>query len=118
VEALAADGAGGHLIEIVDPAEETLPYEGRTEFLSPGGGQRWIADRAQSLRTRYQAKLAAHRAELLEMSKRLGWSFYVHHTDRSPTEPLLALIMRLAGGAGNHRWQSKEVAAAAGEAPQ
>jgi uncharacterized protein (DUF58 family) len=117
VEALAADGAVGHLIEIVDPAEETLPYEGRTEFLSPGGGQRWIADRAQSLRTRYQAKLAAHRAELLEMSKRLGWSFYIHHADRSPTEPLLALIMRLAG-TGDHRWQGKEAAAAAVEAPQ
>jgi uncharacterized protein (DUF58 family) len=118
VEALAADGAVGHLIAIVDPAEETLPYEGRTEFLSPSGGQRWIADRAQSLRTRYQAKLAAHRAELVEMSKRLGWSFYIHHTDRSPTEPLLALIMRLAGGTGDHRWQGKEAAAAAVEAPQ
>ena len=57
IEALAADGATGHLIEIVDPAEETLPYEGRTEFLSPDGGERWVADRAQSLRA--QAKASA-----------------------------------------------------------
>ena len=57
VEALAADGAVGHLIEIVDPAEETLPYEGRTEFLSPDGGQRWVADRVQSLRAQYKERL-------------------------------------------------------------
>jgi uncharacterized protein (DUF58 family) len=105
VEALAADGAAGHLVQILDPAEETLPYEGRTEFLSPSGVDRWVADRAQSVRERYKERLAAHRAELSEMAKRLGWSFLVHHTDRSAAEPLLTLIMQLQGG-GDHRWQS------------
>jgi uncharacterized protein (DUF58 family) len=108
IEQLAADGASGHLIEIVDPAEETLPYEGRTEFLSPDGGQRWVADRVQTLRDRYKDRLAAHRAELVEMTRRLGWSFLVHHTDRSPSEPLLSLIMRMHGDAGDHRWQGQE----------
>lgn len=106
VEALAADGAVGHLVQILDPAEETLPYEGRTEFLSPSGGDRWVADRAQSLRVQYKERLEAHRAELSELAKRLGWSFLVHHTDRSAAEPLLTLIMRLQGGGGDHRWQS------------
>jgi uncharacterized protein (DUF58 family) len=118
VEALAADGATGHLIEIVDPAEETLPYEGRTEFLSPDGGQRWVADRVQSLRAQYKERLEAHRAELMELAKRLGWSFLVHHTDRSPTEPLLTLIMRLQGGVGDHRWQGNESAGPGTEAAQ
>lgn len=108
IEQLAADGASGHLIEIVDPAEETLPYEGRTEFLSPDGGQRWVADRVQTLRDQYKERLAAHRAELVEMTRRLGWSFLVHHTDRSPSEPLLSLIMRMHGDAGDHRWQGQE----------
>jgi uncharacterized protein (DUF58 family) len=108
IEQLAADGASGHLIEIVDPAEETLPYEGRTEFLSPDGGQRWVADRVQSLRDQYKERLAAHRAELMEMARRLGWSFLVHHTDRSPSEPLLSLIMRMHGDVGDHRWQGSE----------
>jgi len=116
VEALAADGAVGHLIEIVDPAEETLPYEGRTEFLSPDGGQRWVADRVQSLRAQYKERLEAHRAELIELTKRLGWSFLVHHTDRSPAEPLLTLIMRMQGGVGDHRWQGQEAAATGTEA--
>jgi len=108
IEMLAADGAVGHLIAVVDPAEETLPYEGRTEFLSPGGGQRWVADRVQSLRAQYQERFAAHRAELVALAHRLGWSFLVHHTDRSPTEPLLSIIMRMQGGPSDRRWQSNE----------
>ncbi len=117
VEQLAADGAVGHLVEIVDPAEETLPYEGRTEFLSPDGGQRWVADRVQSLRERYKERLTAHRAELQELARRLGWSFLVHHTDRPPAEPLLALIMRMHGGAGDHRWQRADSPAPAEARP-
>ena len=54
----------GHLVQVLDPAEETLPYSGRTEFLSPDGSQRWIADRAESLRDRYRARLLAHRAAI------------------------------------------------------
>jgi uncharacterized protein (DUF58 family) len=108
VEALAVDGAVGHLVQILDPAEETLPYEGRTEFLSPTGGERWVADRVQSLRSRYREKLEAHRNALAELARRLGWSFLVHHTDRAATEPLLTLIMRLQGGANDRRWQAAE----------
>ncbi len=108
IEALAADGAVGHLVQILDPAEETLPYEGRTEFLSPTGADRWVADRVQSLRGRYRARLEAHRAELAALATRLGWSLLVHHTDRPASEPLLTLIMRLQGGPADHRWQSPE----------
>ena len=43
---LAAAGCTGHIIQILDPAEETLPYEGRTEFYGPSGRERWVADRA------------------------------------------------------------------------
>jgi uncharacterized protein (DUF58 family) len=111
IEALAADGAAGHLVQILDPAEETLPYEGRTEFLSPNGAERWIADRAQSLREQYRKRLDAHRTELAEMARRLGWTFLVHHTDRPATEPLLSLLMRLQGGSGSHRWQNADASA-------
>ncbi|MGI9403887.1 MAG: DUF58 domain-containing protein, partial [Hyphomicrobium sp.] len=107
VEALAAEGAAGHLVQILDPAEETLPYEGRTEFLSPSGGERWVADRVQSLRGQYKERFEAHRAELEELAKRLGWSFLVHHTDRPASEPLLTLIMRLEGGHGHYRWHDQ-----------
>ena len=117
IEALAADGASGHLIQILDPAEESLPYEGRTEFLSPSGDDRWVIDRAQSLRARYRQRFEAHRAELAAIAKRLGWSFLVHHTDRPASEPLLTVIMRLQGGGGDHRWQGQESQQISGARP-
>lgn len=107
IEALAGNGVSGHLIQVLDPAEETLPYEGRTEFLSPDGSERWLADRAEAVRARYQDKLAAHRAELVALATRLGWSFMVHHTDRPASEPLLTLTMRLEGRDGGYRGAGK-----------
>lgn len=105
LDEIAATGVTGHLVQVLDPAEETLPYEGRTEFLGLEGDERWIADRTESLRPEYQRRLAAHRAALQEITRNLGWSYMVHHTDRPASEPLLALLMHLHGGAGGgYRW--------------
>lgn len=95
---LAGAGVNGHLIQVLDPAEETLPYEGRAEFVGMSGEVRWIAERTETLRQAYQARLAAHRDALRLAARKPGWSFTVHHTDRPATEPLLALIGQLAGG--------------------
>jgi uncharacterized protein (DUF58 family) len=106
INEMAEGGVIGHLVQVLDPAEETLAYEGRMEFRSPEGSERWIADRVETLRPEYQKKLAAHRAEIIEATSRIGWSFLVHHTDRPAAEPLLSLIMRLQGGAGDYRWRT------------
>jgi uncharacterized protein (DUF58 family) len=113
IEMLADNGVTGHLVQVLDPAEETLPYEGRTEFLGVEGDESWLADRAETLRASYRARLEAHRAELVAMTQRLGWTFLVHHTDRSAAEPLLALIMSLHGVAGGYRWHPAEGAGGA-----
>ena len=97
MRSLAGNGTVGHLVQVLDPAEETLPYSGRTEFVGVEGSERWIADRAEGLREAYVARLAAHRDELSSLCRSLGWSFAVHHTDKPATEPVLALILRLAG---------------------
>jgi uncharacterized protein (DUF58 family) len=114
---MAAGGVTGHLVQILDPAEETLAYEGRIEFRSPEGGERWIADRVETLRPQYRQKLAAHRAAIEETCRRIGWSFLVHHTDRPAAEPLLTMIMRLQGMAADYRWKTETSAAQAGGAP-
>jgi uncharacterized protein (DUF58 family) len=108
---MAEGGVQGHLIQVLDPAEETLAYEGRVEFRSPEDGERWIADRVETLRGAYQQKLAAHRAEIEEAARRIGWSFLVHHTDRPAAEPLLTLIMRLQGMSADYRWRPEAQAA-------
>lgn len=100
---LADDGVSGHLLQVLDPAEETLPYEGRTEFVGMEDGERWVADRVETLRGDYTKRLQAHRDALQDLATKLGWSFLVHHTDRSAAEPLLALIARLQAGVGADR---------------
>lgn len=95
VRMLAAAGVCGHLVQVLDPAEETLPYDGRAEFRNPESSQRWIGDSVESLREKYFAKLAAHKAEISEHMQRIGWSHLIHRTDRSAAEPMLQLISRL-----------------------
>ncbi len=94
---LAAAGASGHLLQIVDPAEETFPFKGRTRFESSDGDQHLLFGRAEDIRQAYIRRLAALRHRLEQFARRLGWSFIVHRTDQSPQVPLLALRARLEG---------------------
>lgn len=89
-------GVHAHLVQVIDPIEETFPYAGRTEFLDPETGLRHVVSRAEQYREDYQARLAALRDRLSTLCRRLDWTFIVHRTDRPATEPLLALHARLA----------------------
>lgn len=106
LEMYGSSGVAGHLVQVLDPAEETLPYSGRAEFFGPSGSERWVADRVESLRPKYQARFQAHRAEIAEIARRFGWSFLTHHTDRPASEPLLSLLMRLEGSSHGYRWMA------------
>jgi len=92
---LSATGAHGHLVQVVDPAEETFPYSGRVEFIEPEGAGAITAGRAEAWKTDYESRLARHRAEIRAETDKLGWSFTIHRTDRPSTELLLALHARL-----------------------
>jgi uncharacterized protein (DUF58 family) len=113
LENIAAQGVRGHLVQILDPAEETLPYEGRTEFASSEGRMRFIAGRAETLRESYQARMASHRKALYDLTRRLKWSFAVHHTDRPAEEAVLSLHNRLAGLETDYRYRAPSLAAPA-----
>lgn len=100
---LSANGAHGHLVQIVDPAEEVFPYSGRVEFIEPEGAGAITAGRAETWRNDYEARLARHRDEITAETARLAWSFTIHRTDRSASELLLRLHGRLgvAGSSGS-----------------
>ena len=102
---LSATGAHGHVVQIVDPAEETFPYSGRVEFLEPEGAGEITAGRAETWRGDYEAPLERHRAEIRAETDRLGWSFAIHRTDRPASELLLALHARMGAGPDGHRHQ-------------
>lgn len=99
LRALAGRGAGIHLLQVFDPAEEVFPYEGRLEFRDPETHAVWLTERAGGLRPEYRGRLEAHRALLRSFARQAGSSFAVHHTDRPAIEGLLFLQSRLSGDA-------------------
>ena len=96
---LAATGARGHVVQVVDPAEESFPYSGRIEFIESEGLGSVTAGRAETWRSDYQRLVADHRAALRAECEQFGWSFIVHRTDRGPTELLFAIHARMGASA-------------------
>jgi uncharacterized protein (DUF58 family) len=95
IEQLSASGAHGHVVQIVDPAEESFPYSGRVEFIEPEGAGSVTAGRAETWRNDYQTIVARHRADIRTETDLRGWSFAIHRTNRPASELLLVLHSRM-----------------------
>jgi uncharacterized protein (DUF58 family) len=106
---LSASGAHGHVVQIVDPVEETFPFSGRVEFFEPEGAGAITAGRAETWREQYEARVERHRAEIRAETDRLAWSFMIHRTDRPATDLLLWLHSSMGAGpqgTGINRWHA------------
>lgn len=79
----------GALVQILDPAEEAFPFDGRTIFESMSGTLRHETLKARDLRARYLDRLAERKDRLTTLSRRTGWQFHTHHTDQPATAALL-----------------------------
>lgn len=100
LERLAKHGVRAHLIEVCDPAEETFPYAGRTEFRDPENGTRIIAGRAENYAEDYKRLYLARRETLGDFCKRLGWSYTINYTDRLASEALVKVHMNMTANVG------------------
>ncbi|EHL97140.1 hypothetical protein HMPREF9946_04403, partial [Acetobacteraceae bacterium AT-5844] len=98
VAALSGRGIRGHLFQILDPAEETLPYTGRVRFEALTAETPLLLPRVESVRALYAERLAAHRAGLSAIASAAGWRFATHRTDAPPEAALLALWQSLSPG--------------------
>lgn len=88
----AADrGVKGALLQILDPAEEAFPFDGRTIFESMGGTLRHETLKAADLRDRYLARLADRKDRLGHLARITGWQYHCHHTDTPAASALLWL---------------------------
>lgn len=101
--ALAASGIAGHIVQVVDPAEESFPFEGHTEFVEYGGAGKLPIGKPQSLRDAYREKFRIHRAGLADLAGRLGWTFMVHHSDQPASRCLMPLYGALSRDDRMHR---------------
>jgi uncharacterized protein (DUF58 family) len=94
--AIASDrGVGGALVQVLDPAEEDFPFDGRTIFESMGGGLRHETMKAGELRQRYRARLSERKARLDAIARAAGWHFHTHHSSETAQSALLWLYRAL-----------------------
>jgi uncharacterized protein (DUF58 family) len=100
LDGLARRGVRAHLIEVADPAEESFPFAGRTEFTDPETGEKLTAGRAEMLGDDYRRLYTARRAELASWCRRLGWSFTTNHTDRLASDALARIHMAMTADGG------------------
>ena len=100
VKHYVGDGVKGHVLQINDPAEEALPFTGRTRFEGFEGEGETLIGRPESLRGAYTARFAAHRDGLAGLFRAAGWNFSVHHTDQPAQAALLALYTAMSAQLG------------------
>jgi uncharacterized protein (DUF58 family) len=96
VAGYAAAGIAGHMLQIVDPAEEDLPFDGRVRFEGVEERDELLVSRVETIRDAYAGRFHEHRAGLQAIAQAVGWSFSTHRTDRPPSLALLALHAALA----------------------
>lgn len=89
-------GVHGHLLQLLDPAEETLPFLGRIKFEGLEAEGEMLLGRVESVRDEYRARFETHCQGLADLARAIGWSAARTTTDRPPQAALLALHRRLA----------------------
>ena len=92
----ASAGVRGHIVQVLDPAEEDLPFDGHVKFEGLEAEGQHTVRRVEIVRTAYGARLAAQRDGLQRLARPANWTVHYHRTDRPPQTILLALYLAMA----------------------
>jgi uncharacterized protein (DUF58 family) len=92
----AGAGVRGHLVQVLDPAEEDLPFDGHVKFEGLEAEGQHTIRRVETVRTAYGARLVAQREGLHRLARPANWTVHLHRTDRPPQTILLALYLAMA----------------------
>lgn len=103
VKGFVGNGVGGHMLQVLDPAEETLPFTGRARFQGLENEGATVIGNVESVRADYRARLGDQRDGLSAIARRAGWTFLTHRTDRPPETAMMALYLALSGNLGRRR---------------
>ncbi len=95
---LTSPGVRGHLVQVLDPAEERLDLSGRVRLEGLEGEGELLLRRAEDLIDAYAERFAAHVRGLRAICARRGWTYRLHLTEASPLPALLALHQAISVG--------------------
>jgi len=95
----AADrGVRGALLQILDPAEEEFPFQGRAIFESMQAQVRHETRKANDLKDRYVTRLAERKDRMRQLARATGWVFETHLTNAPVQQALLWLYRAMERG--------------------
>lgn len=92
----AAVPVTGYLLQVLDPAETALPYQGRIRFRGTESDGDALIPRVESVRDAYAERLKAQQDGIASICATAGFGFGIHRTDHPPEMALLALYQALA----------------------
>lgn len=99
LQAFAALPVQLHVLQVLDPAELELPFEGRVRFLGLERDGEALIPRVEAVRADYASALQAQIEGLAHLTQQFGFTASLHRTDHPPEAALLALYMALDTGA-------------------
>jgi uncharacterized protein (DUF58 family) len=99
LSALAEVPVSGQVVMVLDPAELSLPYDGRVKFRGLEGEPDALIPRVGSVRDAYANAFAAQLDGLKAICSAAGFGFAMHRTDHPPEAAMLSLWMALDGNA-------------------
>ncbi|MDF2812209.1 MAG: hypothetical protein K0S56_3240 [Microvirga sp.] len=100
VEGISSRGARGHLVMIVDPVEETFPFQGQAILHDLEEGLSLRVGDAAAWGEAYRDRIGQHRAEIEEIARNRGWTLTIHRTDRPASEAALRILTLVATSRG------------------
>lgn len=100
LRAFGSRGLRGHMVQVLDPAEHTLPFDGRVVFEGLEGEPDLLVRRVDALRDAYRIRMSARHQALADAARRLNWTFMRHSTEQPPQGVLLSVYSVIAAGPG------------------
>lgn len=80
--------SGGFVIQVLDPAELNLPYDGRVLFEDSKSNRQQI-DNVASIRAAYKKRIRDHNRALQQLCKENRWHYILHRTSKDMKETLM-----------------------------
>ncbi len=99
MDMLAARAPNGLMIQVLDPAEISLPFSGRMIFEEMDGEQDHHVLNVESVRAEYTKRVKDHMEALRLMCRRHQWQWLLHRTDGDIAATLFD-VWRIVGGEG------------------
>lgn len=93
------------LLQVLDPAEIELPFEGRALFQDPADGRTQPVMNVEGIRDAYRQRLSAHIEALNDLCRHRHWHSVLHRTDAPARETLYKIWTLLGPDMVAHRGQ-------------